>query len=71
MAKQRPLYRFLTKDKDGDKLHEIGTVWATSKPDVFSVSLDLENTGETLKFMMVPNRPKPKAQAAPAPTPPA
>lgn len=55
---QRPVFRFLTKDEGDEQLHEIGAVWATAKADVFSVSLDLEGTGEKINFMMVPNKPK-------------
>ncbi len=59
-----PAFRFLIKDEGSEELREIGQVWATAKADVFSVTLDLENTGEKIRFMMVPNKPKPKAQTA-------
>jgi hypothetical protein len=60
-ARQPPAFRFPIKDEWSEQLHEIGQVWKTSKTDIFSVSLDLENTGEKINSMMVPNRPKPKA----------
>jgi hypothetical protein len=56
-----PVYRLLSKNEGDDKLTEIGQVWATTKENVFSVVLDLEDTGEKLKFIMMPNTPKPKA----------
>jgi hypothetical protein len=65
MAKgQPPAFRFLTKDEGNEQLHEIGQAWATAKADCFSVSLDLEGTGEKIRFLMVPNKPKSKAQPA-------
>lgn len=70
MPGQKPAFRFLTKDEGSEQLHEIGAVWPTSKPDVYSVSLDLEGTGEKINFMMVPNRPKPKAQPTKGEQPP-
>jgi hypothetical protein len=69
---QPPAFRFLTKPEGSEKLEEIGQAWRTSKADIFSVSLDLEGTGEKISFMMVPNRPKPAAKAdgdQPAPKP--
>jgi hypothetical protein len=60
-----PAFRFLTKDEGSEELKEIGQVWATSKAEVFSVTLDLESTGEKIRFMMVPNKGKPKAPKAP------
>jgi hypothetical protein len=69
MPGQRPAWRFLTKDGDG-KLHELGAAWATSKADVFGVTLDLEGTGEKIKFLMVKaDRPKQRAQSDSAPSP--
>ena len=59
-----PAYRFLTKDEGSEQLREIGQVWNTSKAEVFSVTLDLEDTGEKLRFIMVPNKPKPKSRSA-------
>jgi hypothetical protein len=64
MYGQPPAFRFLTRDEGSEKLTEIGAAWATSKADVFSVSLDPESTGEKIKLLMVTNRPKPKAQPA-------
>ncbi len=64
MPGQRPAFRFLSKDDPDGALHEIGAAWATSKADVYSVSLDLEDTGERIKFLMVANRPKPKERLA-------
>ena len=64
MPGKRPTWRFLTKDDEG-QLHEVGAAWATSKADVFGVTLDLEGTGEKIKFLMVrADRPKPNAQPA-------
>lgn len=57
-----PAFRFLTQDESGKELKKIGQVWATSKAEVFSVTLDLEDTGEKLRFMMMPNKPKPKSK---------
>ncbi len=59
-----PAFRFLTKDDGSEELKEIGQVWETSKKDLFSVVLDLEGTGEKIRFMMVANRPKPQAKLA-------
>jgi len=64
MPGKPPAFRFLTKDPGDETLHEIGVAWNTSKADVFSVSLDLENTGERINFTMIPNKPKPKTQPA-------
>jgi hypothetical protein len=65
MPGQKPAFRFLTKAEGSDTFTELGAAWKTSKADVFSVSLDLESTGEKLKFIMVPaDRPKPKAATA-------
>jgi hypothetical protein len=69
MPGKRPVYRFLTKDPGSDQLHEIGAAWETAKADVFSVSLDLESTGNKIKFIMVPNRPKAPGKAAEQRTP--
>ena len=64
MPGQRPTWRFLTKD-DGGQFHELGAAWATSKADVFSVTLDLEGNGEKIKFLMVKaDRPSPRPQSA-------
>lgn len=60
-----PAFRFLTKDEGSEELREIGQVWATAKAEVFSVTLDLEDTGEKIRFMMVPNKPKPKSRPTP------
>jgi hypothetical protein len=59
-----PAFRFLTKDEGSEELKEIGQVWATAKAEVYSVTLDLNDTGEKIRFMMVPNKPKPKVQKA-------
>jgi hypothetical protein len=40
-------------------------VWPTAKAEVFSVTPDLEGTGEKLRFMKVPNKPKPNRKPAP------
>ena len=65
MPGQRPAWRFLTKDEDG-KLHELGAAWATSKADVFGVTLDLEDTGEKIRlFVVKADRPKSKTQPGP------
>ena len=62
MPGQRPTWRFLIKD-EGGQLHELGAAWATSNADVFGVTLDLEGTGEKIKFLIVrADRPKPKPQ---------
>jgi len=69
MPGKRPTWRFLTKD-NGGQLQELGAAWATSKADVFSVTLDLEGTGEKIKFLMVKaDRPKPRPRPVPAETP--
>ena len=66
---QRPTWRFLTKDAGG-QFHELGAAWATSKADVFSVALDLEGTGEKIKFLMVKaDRPNQKPPSAPGERP--
>ena len=65
MAHEPPAFRFLAKHDGDDKLTEIGQACKTSKADVFSVSLDLEDTGEKIKFIMMPNKPKAKAPAKP------
>jgi hypothetical protein len=65
MSKQPPAFRFLTRDEHEGPLKEIGQVWATAKAECFSVSLDLEGTGEKLRFLMVPNKPKPQSKQAP------
>jgi hypothetical protein len=62
---QPPAFRFLSKIEGQDSLVEIGQVWKTSKPDVYSVSFDPEGAGEPIRCMMVPNRPKPAAVPAP------
>lgn len=58
MPKAPPKFRLLTRNEGDEGLTEIGQVWSTSKADVFSVSLDLEGTGDRINFMMVPNKPK-------------
>jgi hypothetical protein len=64
MPGKRPTWRFLTKDDEG-QLREVGAAWATSKADVFGVTLDLEGTGEKIKFLMVKaDRPNPRPQPA-------
>ena len=60
-----PVFRFLTKDEGSEELREIGQAWPTAKAEVFSVTLDLEGTGENIRFMMVPNKPKPNDKRAP------
>jgi hypothetical protein len=42
MPGKRPTWRFL--------LHEVGAAWATSKADVFGVTLDLEGNGDKIKI---------------------
>jgi hypothetical protein len=53
-----PAFRFLTKPEGSDQLQEIGQAWKTSNAKVFSVTLDLEGTGEKIRLIMVPNKPK-------------
>jgi len=66
MPGQKPAFRFLTKPEGSDKFTELGAAWKTSKADVFSVSLDLEGTGEKVSFIMVPaDRPKPATKPVP------
>ena len=52
-------------DLGREELREIGQVWPTAKAEVFSGTLDLEGTGEKLRFMKVPNKPKPNRKPAP------
>lgn len=65
MPKQRSAFRFLTKPEGSDQFEEIGQAWVTAKAECFSVSIDLENTGEKLRFLMVANRPAQKPRAVP------
>ena len=59
MAKgQPPAYRFLMKPEGSEQLVEIGQAWRTSHDEIFSVSLDIENTGEKICLIMVPNKSK-------------
>ena len=62
---QPPAFRFLAKDEGSEELREIAQVWPTAKAEIFSVTLDLEGTGEKIRFMMVPNKPKPNRKPAP------
>jgi hypothetical protein len=62
--RQPPSSRFLTKQEGSDDLHEIGQVWKSAREDVFSVSLDPEGAGSPMRFIMVPNKSKPKTQPA-------
>jgi hypothetical protein len=65
MAKgQPPAFRFLTRNEPEGPLVEIGQAWRTAKTDVFSISLDPEGVGSPMRFIMVPNTPKPKAKPA-------
>jgi hypothetical protein len=61
-----------TPPSDSSPKTKEANIFAKSAPfgrhqnrDIYSFSLDLEGTGEKINFMMVPNRPKPKAQPAP------
>jgi len=38
---------------------------ATANAEVFSVTLDLENTGKKIRFMMVSNKPRPNSNPVP------
>jgi hypothetical protein len=46
------------KPEGSEQLVEIGQAWRTSHDEIFIVSLDNENTGEKIRFIMVPNKPK-------------
>ena len=64
MAGQRPTWRFLVND-EGGQLHESGAAGATSRADVFGVTLNLEGTRKKIQFLMVKaDRPTGKARAA-------
>ena len=53
---QPPAYRFLMKPEGSEQLVEIGQAWRMSHDEIFSVSVDIETTGEKICFIMVPNR---------------
>jgi hypothetical protein len=56
-----PKYRIRVEDAEG-KMTTIASLWATSKPEIFSVRLNMD--GHELSGIMVPV--KPKAETKPA-----
>jgi hypothetical protein len=61
---QLPEYQFFMTDENG-KSHDLGAAWATNKENIFGVAVDLEGTGEKLRFAMRKIvRPIPKAKPA-------
>lgn len=63
MPGQKPEFRFIVKDAESGKWHEIGAAWKKASGN-FGVKLDPEGNGGEIRCLMVKaDRPKPNNKA--------
>lgn len=64
MAGTPPTHKLVVKPEGAERWTEIGAAWKKASGN-FSVVLDIEDTGQRINALLVPNTPKPKAKPAP------